>query len=379
MSLYHFILVITFGILVDEFILDFHTFFYFVVEFNASIIFLIKGLCYAISYLTIAYFVFEFFVNMQTEAEVRRNRRRAEQIEPQVDYNLVKYIYNKILINRQKLDAVCDTRSAKEQIIANLNLPPEVAESIENIIKLIQRDFVFSWYPELIGEDNAFPLAVRQVLSLALGLLVQKIMSTNLFLFFFRDSTELLLNELELYSNMRIEAMEKHPELFKDINKSDPDTNYKYLNDIEVEFPKEILENRVKVILEEYKYRNQLHPGVQDPETQSGYFHKVGDELLKKLVSENDLKCIGFHMMVREILSNTVLKKSIISCDSNLFNEILFDFLREKSKNEEELKNNEFDDDDDDDVLPMMMDIPLVYIINIYLIICSLILLINML
>lgn len=93
MGLYHLILVLTFGVLIDEFILDFHTLFYFVVEFNSSIIFFIKGICYAITYLTIAYFVFEFFTNMQTEAEVRRNRRRAEQLEPQVDYNLVKYNY----------------------------------------------------------------------------------------------------------------------------------------------------------------------------------------------------------------------------------------------------------------------------------------------
>lgn len=185
-------------------------------------------------------------------------------------------------------------------------------------------------------------------------------MSTNLFLFFFHDASELLSNELEIYSNMRIEAIQKHPELFTDIT-NDPDTNYKYLSNTSERFPKELLEARVKVILEEYTDRNQLHPGVLDSETQSAYYHKTVDDLLRKIILPQDYNCLGFHAIVREILANTVLKNSILSCDSSLFNEIICNSLTGHTDTPQEL-DEELSDEISDNIT---IDIPLVYNINI--------------
>lgn len=91
MKLDHFILIIALAFLTDEILLDFHSLTNYIMKIISQFFFIFQGLCYSISYLCIAYFVFELLLNYENESNVRKYRKRQSQLIQSIDYNTLKY------------------------------------------------------------------------------------------------------------------------------------------------------------------------------------------------------------------------------------------------------------------------------------------------
>ncbi|XP_061183627.1 sorting nexin-25-like [Saccostrea echinata] len=186
----------------------------------------------------------------------------------------------------QELIKLMEKRYEKKSETKKVVITRNVDGALQEVLDLIMRDYIMSWYADLSKDHEAFIGSLRSDIWVIFESLTNRLKKI--------DKMKLITEEVVL-------KIHKHFQEIREYRKREDDKIAK------------------KFI---------LHPWLENEDTETEFLRKVCESLLIALLPKEYIHCHTLRRMLREILTSSVLKPSVdMMCDPDYINQKLINYI----------------------------------------------------
>ncbi|XP_062594702.1 sorting nexin-25-like isoform X2 [Saccostrea cucullata] len=186
----------------------------------------------------------------------------------------------------QELIKLMEKRYEKKSETKKVVITRNVDGALQEVLDLIMRDYIMSWYADLSKDHEAFLSSLRSDIWVMIESLTNRLKK---------------IDKMKLITEDVILKIHKHFQEIREYRKREDDKIAK------------------KFI---------LHPWLDNEETETEFLRKVCESLLIALLPKEYIRCHTLRRMLREILTSSVLKPSVdMICDPDYINQKLINYI----------------------------------------------------
>lgn len=219
---------------------------------------------------------------------------------------IVLYVYLKYLVspNQHKGDMFKPLRLTHKSVWPRLeklrqteNKPgqptvvdiPEIDAAFDHLMKLVVRDFIQSWFQKIAAQEQSFPISVDRVIRSAVVQVTQRLQQTDLLHVLLNRIVPKLASHISDFRSAEIALRGKYLE--RSVTQSD----------------------ELDLLLASQFRQGKLHAAlttgaVTTKPTEIAYLRQLLDRVLPLMIEKNEIQSGPVHVVIREILSCSVLQ-----------------------------------------------------------------------
>ncbi|KAK8790999.1 hypothetical protein WA158_005630 [Blastocystis sp. Blastoise] len=259
--------------------------------------------CFKMNHSTIAHYLYyiPYFGSDRIEVE---NKKR----------EIHKEVFEEVM-KTKKEESPYDSDPIQDYI-KKYQLSQSVAVELNQILTLIMRDYIQSWYQEKIGGESAFPLTIKNILLNTTGSITKKIAQKPIIIGLIADFFNCLSESLYYYKTATKELRNKQPELFQESN--------------------DLLINKhhQKKIFEKFSHTSAFHDSMLDNELQIEFLRTLSRNIVRELIPSTESMSICTLTFFTEILTHSIFANILESITPDTINQFITVIYTEQTLHE---------------------------------------------
>ncbi|KAG1494465.1 hypothetical protein G6F46_005713 [Rhizopus delemar] len=186
---------------------------------------------------------------------------------------------------------------------------PEIDAAFDHLMKLVVRDFIQSWFQKIAAQEQSFPISVDRVIRSAVVQVTQRLQQTDLLHVLLNRIVPKLASHISDFRSAEIALRGKYLE--RSVTQSD----------------------ELDLLLASQFRQGKLHAAlttgaVTTKPTEIAYLRQLLDRVLPLMIEKNEIQSGPVHVVIREILSCSVLQPIMdMLADPDFWNQTIDTYL----------------------------------------------------